>query len=386
MRELKTPGGGMNASQYDQIVDSLYDAALTPDLWPAILQDLSSAFGVAAVSIVPLDDPLAVVVSDELSGARDEYVKDKWWQVDSMMPMLRQMASREFAYASLHYPSNDRAIQDPFYQEFRKPNGIGNAISILGRFATGEVVATSFHLRSDRDNADQLEEALLTSIARHCVKAMELTVRASQSFSASSAISELAEICDVPVAMLDSRMKLAVASRPLEALLGDGLIIAGGKLRATRTADQAKLEGMLREVMGSPSDRQARASNVIAISRRASDAPLLLRAYRMPARADDYSDLRTKWRVRALILVIDPDRPSQQSPEDALKALGLTPGEARMAAFVGQGRSPREASDALAVTEGTARVVLKRIFAKLHLSRQPELVRLVGKLSTLDPR
>lgn len=135
----------MNASQYDQIVDSLYDAALTPDLWPAILQDLSSAFGVAAVSIVPLDDPLAVVVSDELSGARDECVKDKWWQVDSMMPMLRQMASREFAYASLHYPSNDRAIQDPFYQEFRKPNGIGNAISILGRFATGEVVATSFH-------------------------------------------------------------------------------------------------------------------------------------------------------------------------------------------------------------------------------------------------
>lgn len=376
----------MDEAYYDQIVAALYDAALTPDLWPATLQDLSSAFGAAAVSIVPLDDPLAVVVSDELAGARDEYVRDDWWQVDSMMPMLRQMASREFAYASLHYPSRDLTAHDPFYQEFRKPNGMGNAISILGRFTSGEVVATSFHLRSDREDTGHLDERLLASIARHCVKAMELTVRTSLAHSANSTISELAEICDAPVAVLDSRMKVVLASRPLEELLGDGLIIAGGRLRAARTADQARLEAMLREAMGGQSDRQRRSSDVIAISRRASDAPLILRAYRLPARAQDYNDLRTKWRIAALVMVIDPDRPSRQSPEDALKALGLTAGEARMAAFVGQGRSPREASDAFAVTEGTARVVLKRIFAKLHLSRQPELVRLVGKLSTLDPR
>lgn len=376
----------MKASQYDQIVESLYDAALTPDLWPATLQDLSSALGAAAVSIVPLDDPLAVVVSDELAGARDEYVKDEWWQVDSMMPMLRQMASREFAYTSLHYPSKEQTADDPFYQEFRKSNGIGNAISVLGRFTSGEVVATSFHLRSDRENLDQFDEAVLAPITRHCVKAMELTVRASQSFSTVNAVSEIAETCDTAIALIDSRMKVVLASRPLEQLLGDGLIIAGGKLRAMRTADQAKLDGMLRYAMGSPSDRQTRATDVVAISRRSSETPLLLRAYRMPVRADDYDDLRARWRVRALVMAIDPARPSQQSPEDALKALGLTPGEARMAAFIGQGRSPREASETFSVTEGTARVVLKRIFAKLHLSRQPELVRLVSKLCALDSR
>jgi DNA-binding CsgD family transcriptional regulator len=376
----------MKASQFDHIVESLYDAAITPDLWPATLQDISSAFGAAAVSIVPLDDPLAFVVSDELSSVRDEYVKGDWWHIDSLMPMLRQMASREYAYTAIHYPSNDSTHNDPFYQEFRKPNGMGNAISILGRFTSGEVIATSFHLRTDNNDLDQLDNGLLASIARHCVKAMELTIRTSQSFSSSNTVTELAEVCDAALAVLDSRMKVVLASRPLEEILGDGLIIASGKLRATRTADQARLEGMLRDAVGNPSDRQVRASDVIAISRRASDTPLLLRAYRMPTRGDDYNDLRTKWRVKAIVLVIDPDRPTQRSPEDALKALGLTPGEARMASFVGQGRSPREASEAFAVTEGTARVVLKRIFAKLHLTRQPELVRLVSKLSSLDPR
>lgn len=375
----------MNSIQMNRIVESLYDAALTPELWPATLQDLSSAFGAAAVSIVPLDDPLAVVVSDDLAGVRDEYVRDEWWQVDSMMPMLRQMASREYAYASLHYPSSERTA-DPFYQEFRRPNGLGNAISILGRFTSGEVVATSFHLQNGRENLDQFDEAVLASITRHCVKAMELTVLASRSFSTSNAVSELAEICDDAIAVIDSRMKITIASRPLEQLLGDGLFIAGGKLRATRPAEQAGIDAMLRDAMANQSVRQSRSTDLVAISRRSSDTPLLLRAYTLPERIDDYDDLRTRWRARALVMVIDPARPSLQNPEDALKALGLTPGEARIAAFIGQGRSPREASEKFAVTEGTARVVLKRIFAKLHLSRQPELVRLVSKLSALDAR
>ena len=375
----------MNPIQMDRIVESLYDAALAPELWPATLQDLSSAFGAAAVSIVPLDDPLAVVVSDDLAGARDEYVRDEWWQVDSMMPMLRQMASQEYAFASLHYPSSER-IADPFYQEFRRPNGLGNAISILGRFTSGEVVATTFHLQNGRESMDQFDEAVLASITRHCVKAMELTVRASQSFSTSNSVSEIAEVCDAAIALIDSRMKVVIASRPLEGLLGDGLIISNGKLRATRTADQARIDAMLRDTMVHPSDQKSRTTDIVAISRRSSDTPLLLRAYRLPERANDSNDLRSRWKARALVVAIDPARHSLQNPEDALKALGLTPGEARMAAFVGQGRSPRDASETFAVTEGTARVVLKRVFAKLHLSRQPELVSLVSKLSALAPR
>ena len=60
--------------------------------------------------------------------------------------------------------------------------------------------------------------------------------------------------------------------------------------------------------------------------------------------------------------------------------LGLTLGEARVAALVGSGLAPREASERLGITEETARSVLKRVFSKTGVSRQSELVLLLSKL------
>lgn len=60
--------------------------------------------------------------------------------------------------------------------------------------------------------------------------------------------------------------------------------------------------------------------------------------------------------------------------------LGLTLGEARIAALVGSGLSPRESAEKLGITEETARTVLKRVFSKTGVSRQSELVALLTKL------
>src|SRR5258708_36886692 len=60
--------------------------------------------------------------------------------------------------------------------------------------------------------------------------------------------------------------------------------------------------------------------------------------------------------------------------------LGLTLAEARVAALVGSGQAPREAAGKLGITEETARTVLKRVFAKVGVSRQSELASLLTKL------
>jgi len=60
--------------------------------------------------------------------------------------------------------------------------------------------------------------------------------------------------------------------------------------------------------------------------------------------------------------------------------LGLTLGEARVAALVGFGLPPREAASRLGIAEETARNVLKRVFSKVGVSRQSELVGLLTKL------
>jgi DNA-binding CsgD family transcriptional regulator len=60
--------------------------------------------------------------------------------------------------------------------------------------------------------------------------------------------------------------------------------------------------------------------------------------------------------------------------------LGLTLGEARLAALVATGLAPKSAAEKLGVTENTARAVLKSVFAKTGVSRQSELAALLTKL------
>lgn len=81
-----------------------------------------------------------------------------------------------------------------------------------------------------------------------------------------------------------------------------------------------------------------------------------------------------------LLLLTDPEAAQEPARADLLQLLNLTPAEARVAALVGSGLPPREAALSLGLSEATVRSTLKLVFAKLGVSRQAELVRLVARL------
>ena len=84
--------------------------------------------------------------------------------------------------------------------------------------------------------------------------------------------------------------------------------------------------------------------------------------------------------TRAIVLVIDPKPDEPADPAVVRDVLGLTLGEARVAALIGAGISPREAAEKLGIAEETARTALKRVFAKTGVSRQSELAALLTKM------
>jgi PAS domain S-box-containing protein len=59
----------------------------------------------------------------------------------------------------------------------------------------------------------------------------------------------------------------------------------------------------------------------------------------------------------------------------------LAPAEARVATLVGSGLSPRQAAKKLGISEGNVRTTLKRVFARVGVSRQSELAVLLSKLT-----
>ena len=85
--------------------------------------------------------------------------------------------------------------------------------------------------------------------------------------------------------------------------------------------------------------------------------------------------------VRAMILVAPSSASDPLDPTIIRDIFDTTLGEARVAALVGSGLPPREAAQRLGISEETARTTLKRVFAKVGVSRQSELAALLSRLT-----
>ena len=63
------------------------------------------------------------------------------------------------------------------------------------------------------------------------------------------------------------------------------------------------------------------------------------------------------------------------------RLFALAPAEARVATLIGSGLSPRQTAKNLGISEETVRTTLKRVFAKVGVSRLSELAVLLTKLT-----
>lgn len=78
-----------------------------------------------------------------------------------------------------------------------------------------------------------------------------------------------------------------------------------------------------------------------------------------------------------LVLITDPEREIPVAQNLIQKLYGLTSKEAELAKKLATGMSPEEAAGNLDIAYQTARTHLKRIYSKMGVSRQSELVALL---------
>jgi DNA-binding CsgD family transcriptional regulator len=161
---------------------------------------------------------------------------------------------------------------------------------------------------------------------------------------------------------------------------GNGFVVTGGRLSAASTSDQSALKSALLSMLcASPADFIDDPGPIL-IRRPNSERPLV--TYILPLR-DSHADALAQFLVsaKAIVLVVDPEPSEPPDPAIVRDILGLTLGEARLTALVGSGMPPREAAQKLQISENTARSVLKRVFAKVGVSRQSELSALLTRLA-----
>ena len=372
----------MREDQVLSLVDDLYEAAIEPDLWPAALARFTTMLGYTATTVVPLRAPASMLVSPGIEEAYRAYARD-WWRQDTIVRLGVRLGGYRGLVCDWERLGAEAMANDPFYQEFRRTYGMGGYMGLMVEPLPGEIMSVGMQLPIDAPPPGPDEQRRFRMLGRHAVRALAVTMRTSALRTVQGGLAEALTRFDCAAAVLDGRGRVVLANTALEQFASDGLKIVAGVLRAAQPADQGVLDDLIRTALGGVAVADG---PDLAVVRRASGRhPLLLRAVPLPQarREHPFSAVGERF---ALILVVDLDRESGDRPEAALRLLGLTPAEARAAALVGAGRSPREAAETLGIADGTVRILLKRAYEKLDVSRQSELARLVLRLSALASR
>jgi CheY-like chemotaxis protein/DNA-binding CsgD family transcriptional regulator len=159
-----------------------------------------------------------------------------------------------------------------------------------------------------------------------------------------------------------------------EKLIGDLFTATGGRLSLLNAADRSSFETAIAEAAAQSHSSGPSLSVTAASLKSYAIYVLPLRLADAPGHKQVFSG------ASVLVLAVEYSNRVAVNPAVLQKILGLTPSEAKLASLIGTGMSPRDASEILNVTEESARTVLKRVFSKVNVTRQPELVALLNRL------
>jgi DNA-binding CsgD family transcriptional regulator len=380
------PENELRAARSDRFVaavEQIYAAAALPAQWPAALQAIGTCFDdPGSLLIYQRDDgSFGTFVAPGLAAAQRDYEQNGWWRQD-----LRFIRSVERGYlanldtiSDRHVATEEEIEGHPFYAQFLRAHGLkwfaGSAMSPDPHVG----VALSVQRSADRPAYSDEELAVAARLARHVENALRLSIRLINAELVNLALADALARVGVGVFLIDADGRIMFANLAGEKLIGRGLQTVRGRLTASFAGEREALETAVTQAIGARDP--AWSDNPRPVVVRGLDTNAFLAAYVMPIRHSGGGRLEQLLAgIRAIVVVTESKAGDPPDPAMVRDLLGLTLGEARVATLVGSGLAPRESAQKLGIAEETARTTLKRVFDKVGISRQSELVGLLTRL------
>lgn len=362
-------------------ITSIYSITLDPGRLPEILDGLADVVGGKGLLMGPLsratiaDQSLVTYASPIFHEAIPDYLN----HFVSINPKKNWLTANNFdeILFSDHDLIDDRQIErHSFYNDFLIRNENLYSLDRLSSRLGGRKLWISAQYSHKAAMPEAWRREAFGLLTDHLLQSLELygRMRTLQPGEA-----ELLDRFDCPAVILSASGRILKLNAAADGFTDRRIGLAGGRLSAPHPADATRLERLLADV--AVRGRGGRAPDVIALRGDGTRQPLLVRA--APFRTSDaLLDLEMFLDdVPRKLVLIQSERATDGSTQEALRAIGLTPAEARIAALIASGRSPEEAAADLGIALSTARHHVKRAHEKLGIRRQADLVRIVTDIS-----
>ena len=161
----------------------------------------------------------------------------------------------------------------------------------------------------------------------------------------------------------------------------DGLVDHDGFLAARLPADDARLQGLLAQALPTLTN-PGQSEGSLTISRASGQPPLVV--YLNPS-TPRQMDLGFR-DAAVLVLVVDASSRPRHDARVVAASLGLSAAESQVAVMLAQGKTADEIGEATGRRASTVKVLMRRAYRKLGISRQADLMRLVLSLPEASSR
>lgn len=225
-------------------------------------------------------------------------------------------------------------------------------------------------------NVSEIE--MVTQLGRHAETALRLSLRLINLNISEIGLGESLSRVGIGVFLLDSLARVLFVNPAGKALARSGIGISRQRLEIQPCPERVEIESAIRQATKGVPARNGAAARTMLLHQ--ADGRPAIAIHVLPIVAPSRPEDLILTHAKVIVLAIQPDPGGAADPAQVRDLLGVTLGEAKVAALVGSGLAPREAASRLGIKEETARSALKRVFSKTGVSRQSELSVLLTKL------
>lgn len=369
----KDADGMITGDEFQLLTDLIYEAAVVPELWPAVLGRLAGVSdSVGGLLFTASLEGMRWVGSPEIQDIFAEFIRDGWAAINPRPQRLAASPPVGFI-TDYDYFTQEELDNDPTY-DFCRKRGLGYSTGTLFNVPSGDSIIFSFEKAHAKGPVPPKVTAFLDQLRPHLGRAALLAARLGLE-NARAMTQTLAEV-GLPAAVLRGPGRLYAANPLFEALMPELCQDRTARLTFSDPAiDRLFTDGLqlfARAITG------LSARNVCSIPVPAQRGRVPMIVHLLPVRRaarDIFSQ------ASALLVVTPVDRDAVPSAEVIAGLFDLTPAEARVARGVAGGLTLGAISDTAGISRETVRSQLKAVLAKTGLSRQAELVALLAGLT-----
>jgi DNA-binding CsgD family transcriptional regulator len=349
-------------------VDRIYEAAVVSETWPGVLNDITRIADAHGAVLIAVHGTSArwIPTSPEI----DEITRYHYERGENERTRRLLAAQRAGFVTDYDVFTPDEIAAEPLFRDYLIPRGLGSGVATAIFSPSGD--AFIFHAECAHASGPVSREvvARLDRARPHLARAALLSARLEM--QRAQAAAEALELLRLPGAVLRHGGRLLAANNLLAELIPTVVQDRTARLTLVDPAADRLFSDALAQLA---SDFDSKAVRSIPIPASEGRGPLIVHVLPVRGAANDI------FTTAASIVVLTPVA-IRDAPAGVVQGLfDLTAAEARVASLIASGRPPREAAVTLGITEGTARTTLKRVFAKVGVSRQSELAALLSRLT-----